>query len=76
MHSDYKKAAENLLKESIELSLRPKKGDRVEVLIHAFDFIFREYAEEIPGNNHIVNSQHISYLIRELRELERDAGRN
>lgn len=70
MAPNYRKSAENMLRESKELSLRPRKGDRVEVLIHAFDFLFREYARETPTGAYIVDSKDVSQLIRGLRDIE------
>lgn len=70
MTFDYKESAKNLLRESKELSLRPKKGDRVEFLIHAFDFLFRDYARETSTGAYIVDSKDVSQLIRGLREIE------
>lgn len=70
MAPNYRKSAENMLRESKELSLRPRKGDRVEFLIHAFDFLFREYARETSTGAYIVDSKDVSQLIRGLREIE------
>lgn len=73
MMCQYKDEAKKLLSESLELTLRPERGNRIAVLTHAFEFLSAEYGEEVVGEGWVINEAHISRLIRELKELGKNA---
>lgn len=68
--------AKDLLGESLGLTLRPKISDRVQVLVHAYEFLSKNHGTHVSGVGRVIHEADLESLVKELKDLTYNATNN